>query len=288
MNMFIRYFSKLLSWPSFMLFIYTRQLYFLLKSHIYYYFPYFKPLIKTQKTANEILFDKTKKYFLDRVGSYKDLNTNIESVFYDKKKYNEKMKQQNNELEEKWRTSVMIKNTPRGNVIMCYDSFKQGFMYYCDKDLTFDLLNSLAAMYVIQFKCLDFFIDNVYFKENKTPFIDLYQKEEKKKTKEEGKPSKKSLFEENKDVFVKKKLDKSKSKIKFKKDEETEPEKEVFTNKFIKMGRCNNFSFLKKIVKKNENNSFTSSWTSKLNQENELQKNVFNYKDFKNLKNKQC
>ena len=156
------------------------------------------------------------------------------------------MKQQNNELEEKWRTSVMIKNSPRGNVIMCYDSFKQGFMYYCDKDLTFDLLNSLAAMYVIQFNCLDFFIDNHYFSENKTPFIELYQKEEKKKKKRKTTNlPKKSLFEENKDVFVKKKLDKSKIK-KEEKEEKKEPEKEVFTNKFIKMGKIHNFSFLKK------------------------------------------
>lgn len=283
--MFIKYFSKLFSFPSFIVFIYTRQFYFLLKSGFYYFFPSFKPLIKPPKTENEIFFDKAKENFLKAVSSHKNLNANIETVFYDKKKYNEKMKQQNNELEEKWRTSIMIKNSPRGNVIMCYDSFKQGFMYYCDKDLTFDLLNSLAAMYVIQFKCLDFFTDNNYFSENKTPFIELYQKEEKKEKKEDGKPSKKSLFEENKDVFVKKKLDKSKIK-KEEKEEKKEPEKEVFTNKFIKMGKTYNFSFLKKIVKKNENNSFVSSWTSKLNQENALQKKVFNYKDFKNLQSK--
>ena len=179
--MFIKYFSNLFSFPSFIVFIYTRQFYFLLKSGFYYFFPSFRPLIKPPKTENEIFFDKTKETFLKAVSSHKNLNANIETVFYDKKKYNEKMKQQNNELEEKWRTSVMIKNSPRGNVIMCYDSFKQGFMYYCDKDLTFDLLNSLAAMYVIQFNCLDFFIDNHYFSENKTPFIELYQKEEKKK-----------------------------------------------------------------------------------------------------------
>ena len=193
------------------------------------------------------------------------------------------MKEQNNFLEKKWKSSVLIRKTPRGNVIMCYDSFKLGFMYYCDNSIPYDILNCLASYYVIHFSCLDFFVDNEYYKDNKSKFVNLYYKEDNKEKEKEKK--KNSVFIENKEVFIKKKPKQNINKEdKTEKNKEAdEKPKEILRNKFINMGKCVNFSFLNKKCIVNENNNFQTDWNKKLNSENELQKQVFNYADYKKM-----
>tara|TARA_B100000900_G_C20546904_1_gene702967 strand:- start:101 stop:973 length:873 start_codon:yes stop_codon:yes gene_type:complete len=264
-------------------YIYSHRIYFMLKNNFYFYFPYFKPLIAVPKTELELFIEKYKNAFFHAINSEKNFNDNIVADFYDKEEYNKIMKEQNNFLEKKWKSSVLIRNTPRGNVIMCYDSFKLGFMYYCDNSLTYDILNSLASYYVIHFSCLDFFIDNTYYKDNKSKFVDLYCKEDNKEKEKEKK--KNSVLLENRDVFIKKK-----PKQVIKKEDETEKNKEVvekpneiFRNRFINMGKCVNFSVLNCPPVVNKNNNFQTDWNKKLNSENELQKQVFNYADYKKM-----
>jgi hypothetical protein len=67
----------------------------------------------------------------------------------------------NNEFEKKWRSRVLIENTPRGNVIMFYDIYKRGFSYYCDNAvMPYDIMNAAAMKYVLTFHCRDFFVDS--------------------------------------------------------------------------------------------------------------------------------
>jgi len=276
------------SWALFFSVVYGKLLFTSLKKGFYRLFPGVLPKIIAPKTEIEFFCENSKTYFDTAISSQKELSKNIEDIFYDKEKYNATMKEQNNFLENKWKTSVYMKYTPRGNVIMCYDSFKLGFVYYCDTSLPYEILNSLAAEYVIKYHCLDFFIDNEYYENNKSKLIDLYFKEEKKKNanKDTDKLPKTSLLQEHRSVFVKKKMDKSKIKQdKATTDKETANHiaKEMFTNKFIKMGKVHNFSFLKKEIPTNENNHFKSSWTNTLNEEDNLQKKVFNYRDFKKM-----
>tara|TARA_Y100000992_G_C21265437_1_gene493712 strand:- start:1352 stop:2224 length:873 start_codon:yes stop_codon:yes gene_type:complete len=264
-------------------YLYFHRICFLLHNHFYDYFPYFKPITAIPKTELELFIEKYKNDFFHAINSEKGFNDNIIADFYDKEQYNKIMKEQNNFLEKKWKSSVLVRNTPRGNVIMCYDSFKMGFMYYCDNSITYDILNSLASYYVIHFSCLDFFIDNTYYKDNKSKFLDLYFKEDNKEKEKEKK--KNSVFLENRDVFIKKK-----TKQVIKKDDETEKNKEVdektkeiFRNRFINMGKCVNFSFLNCPPVVNKNNNFQTDWNKKLNSENELQKQLFNYADYKKM-----
>ena len=48
---------------------------------------------------------------------------------------------------------------------MHYDLYKNGFAYYCNDSLNYNLLNAVAMKYVITFFCRDFFIDNHVFEE---------------------------------------------------------------------------------------------------------------------------
>lgn len=264
-------------------YVYFHRICLLLKNNFYFYFPYFKPITAVPKTELELFIEKYKKQFFYAINSEKSFNDNIIADFYDKEKYNKIMKEQNNFLEKKWKSSVLIRNTPRGNVIMCYDSFKMGFMYYCNNSITYDILNSLASYYVIHFSCLDFFIDNTYYKDNKSKFVDLYCKEDNKEKEKEKK--KNSVFLENRDVFIKKKPKQNiKKEDKTEKNKEAdEKPKEILRNKFINMGKCVNFSFLNCPPVVNKNNHFQTDWSKKLNSENELQKQVFNYADYKKM-----
>ena len=78
-------------------------------------------------------------------------------IFYNKKEYKQAIKEENNDLEKKWKSNILYKNTPRGNILMYYDAFKLGFVYTCDTSVSYDILNALAMKYVTEFRCLDFF-----------------------------------------------------------------------------------------------------------------------------------
>ena len=257
-----------------------------LKYHItnavFFVLPFLKPPpLPTIMTLSHDFVERHKQLFFENVKKEGEWNKSIDKIFYLKKDYNNYMKDANNELEEKWKTKILYINTPRGNVMLSYDSFKLAFMYYCDCNLSYDILNALAMDYVIKFRCLDFFVDNVCYEENKSPFIQLYFREDAdKKEKPEKKENK--LFEDNKNVFIKKKVVKKEKNVK--KDEKKEPEREIIRNKFVNMGKITNFSFLQKQKVDIPTNGFNANWTKNLKKENKLQRELFNYKDFKKLK----
>ena len=93
--------------------------------------------------------------------SIPNYSENIDAVFYSKTEWTEVLKDENNSLETKWRTKILIENTPRGNVIMYYDAYKLGFAYYSDQTMPYPVLNAVAMKYVLTFFCRDFFMDEI-------------------------------------------------------------------------------------------------------------------------------
>lgn len=55
--------------------------------------------------------------------------------------------------------NVLIENTPFGNVIMYYDSAKESFTYYCDKTLSYPIINTVGRKYALTFGCECLYID---------------------------------------------------------------------------------------------------------------------------------
>ena len=117
----------------------------------------------------------------------KNYNENIDAVFYSKSQWTELLKDENNYLEKKWRTKLLIENTPRGNIIMYYDAYKLGFAYYSDQTVPYPVLNAVAMKYVLTFFCRDFFMDEIVLPETNLSGITTKHKEEADAEREEKK-----------------------------------------------------------------------------------------------------
>jgi len=209
------------------------------------------------------------------------VNENIEKCLYDSEwysgKYNtnseiewkEKIKKEN-EIEESWKRRVMFESTPLGNVIMYYDVYKNGFAYYSNHSLMDYFLNGLAMKYVLIFKCRDFFMDEK-LSPIPSPLIKIKEEGEKKTNNEEGQ-SHRNVYSDN-SVFVKAKIPEIEKKIEknrvipanappkylfqkyftyFKDPQPKEkvPEPVLSKNKFIRVGKIEDFSFIQKPKKK--------------------------------------
>jgi len=246
---------------------------------------------KGPKTENDIMNEykeKQQSRFIKNLQS-ENANQNIEPVFYKKKKYQEMMKIENNEIEIKWRTRILIENTVRGNIIMFYDTYKQGFSYYSDnKTIPYDLMNAVAMKFTVLYSCRDFFMDEVIFPDTFiSPLIKIQEDdkdedddgEPKDEKEEEKKKEKERIAELRKNpVFAKlktyretetnqslpeAKISLMNSNIPFaeakilpieneqkKDEEEKKDEKLLVVNKFIYMGKIANYSIIQKPKKK--------------------------------------
>ena len=164
------------------------------------------------KSNSQLKLEFIESKFLE---SYKNqnMNENIEPIFYDKKQFNEIMKEKN-EYEEKWRRNIIMKNVTRENnirtnIIMFYDAFKSGFTYYCDDNsISYNILNHVAMQYVIAFQCRDFFVDESFLLEKKcelSPFIEKQTKQNvqnKNLVTRNSKVCKEYIFNKNKFIYL--------------------------------------------------------------------------------------
>ena len=50
---------------------------------------------------------------------------NVEETLYDKEDYKKTLEESDNVLETSWKRRIMIDHTPRGNIIMYYDPYKE-------------------------------------------------------------------------------------------------------------------------------------------------------------------
>ena len=185
----------------------------------------------------------------------------IDPIFYDRPLYKKLMEEPNNYLETQWKTRILYDNTTRGNIIMYYDVYKEGFAYYCDQTgISYRVLNIVAMKYTTTFRCQDFFVDNLLIPDNKSPMIgyikDELEIEEENKRKVTNKLLSNNRNEKNEQIDIKspfaklqnysinppnKHIDLAKT---------PEKEKEKITNKFMYMGKCSNFSMIQKIPHK--------------------------------------
>jgi len=197
----------------------------------------------------------------------KNYNENIDDVFYKREEYNKIVAEADNILEPKWKRRILYEFTPRGNIIMFYDAYKEGFAYYSDTQMTYEILNSAAIKYSILFRCRDFFIDEQSYPNGYvSPLIKLKEDQDKK-------PASKKVALEG--PFMKSKKTAQNTTI--------DPVAKIYSqNKFVYLGKTCNFSFLKKesVVKKVVETGYSSIFQGEKN----AQRGVFDYRKFKELK----
>jgi hypothetical protein len=181
------------------------------------------------------------------------------------------MMNQENDLEKKWKTRILFETTPRGNIIMHYNPFKNAFAYYCDNaSLPYIILNAVVMKYVLVYRCIDLFIDEHVSGENPSPLIQLIKDYEKEQDK---KPDTEKIA-----------LPKSKAFAKFKNYSKaattTDDTTSVSTtpkmiNSIVYMGKIANFSFIQKSSKKK------MGFRSKLLEGLDSQTKIKSWRDFK-------
>ena len=212
------------------------------------------------------------------------LNGNTNQEFYSKQNYQTAISADKNPLEIEWKHRILFENTPRGNVIMYYDPYKLAFAYYCDtSSMSYKLLNAIAMKYVIRFHCVDLFVDNEVLPVEcvspliKTLYIDEPVKN-KPKSNQAGIDLKNAPFVKLKKYDTSVKNTKNKDE---KKDENKDEKKLIIHNNFVCIGKIINFSFISKVEKRSQISGFKSNLLDNLTAENNLQKQVLSYKDFK-------
>ena len=182
----------------------------------------------------------------------------------------------------------MLETTPRGNILMYYDAYKQGFSYYSDtSNIPYFVINAAIMKYVLLYRCRDFFLDDQITPENHPS--PLLHKSDKSPTDQSTKnPTKQAdLQKSNSKVFAKLKNyhNVSTKTQSVKPDaENTTNEKKYTRNKVIYSGKIANATLLQKPTTKNSRLIFSSPLLDGLSDNSSVQKQVFNYKDFKRLK----
>ena len=205
------------------------------------------PIIEIDET--QVFIDKQKQIFFDTFFDFEN------KTIKNKEKWNENIDpscysidilsslDENNELELQWKRRLLQQTTPRGNIIMYYDFYKQAFAYVSDQQMTYAILNACAMKYVRTFRCFDFFVDvNILPFDFVSPFS-IIQEDIEKKEREiiiEKKKEKGVLFD-NTAPFLKPILKK-------KEPNYSKPNKRDYRNTFRYLGKISNLPLLMKIV----------------------------------------
>lgn len=251
-------------------------------------FGYKPPKAITVSTLSNTYEERQKQRLLESYESSKDFNENVDKCFYNQAELREVLIEENNALEKTWKTRILFENTPRGNVIMYYDAFKQGFAYYCDQtSLPYHLLNAVAMKYVMTFRCRDFFADNQETPENHpSPLLEPVKAKEVVAKKEESVgPKKPAPFAKFKSYnMVNSKVKEEEKKKKEGKEENEEKEEKIYIrNKFISLGKIINFKLIQPIEKK-RGFTFKSNLMESMKNDQSFQKSVMSYAEYKKLK----
>jgi len=198
-----------------------------------------------------LFIEKQKKLFLDTffdienkvIKNKEKWNENIDPICYSD--LQDLILQENNDLELQWKRRLLYETTPRGNIIMYYDLYKQAFAYVSDQQMTYAILNACAMKYVRIFRCFDFFVDvNILPFDLISPFS-LLQEQIDKKEKEKivEKKKEKGICFDKDAPFIKPILKKS---VSFSPVEEEK--KRDYHNNFRYLGKISNLPLLMKIV----------------------------------------
>ena len=215
-------------------------LYFLFRVYDKVWTLLFKPkiplVIKAEEKPdpNMVFVNQRQDRLLRTYDNKIDMNMNIEPIFYNKQKFSECMREENNPLEQRWKKNLLYESTPRGSIFMYYDVYKGGFAYYADQNsIPYPILNAMAMKYVVTFFCRDFFTDDSITKEpSKLSDLTIYPEPVQKP----NKPSNEHM-----------------AKFKNYKVVTTGSDKKhpvaITRNKFISLGKPYNFSVIQKTSK---------------------------------------
>lgn len=201
---------------------------------------------KDENDEKDEYIEKHHQRFLESYNSHIDYNENIQKEFYMKEEYDKLIVQNSNILESSWKHRILIEDSPFGNIIMFYNSYKQGFSYYSDENVPYVFLNAVAMKYVLKYFCRDFFIDNsIVPKSACSPFLHIHEIDKKKMNN--------NKIDVTKGPFAKLKTYKPEPKKTIGKDgmKQIEEKTEDFIkNKFIGCGKIYQFSPLQSVPKK--------------------------------------
>jgi hypothetical protein len=187
----------------------------------------------------------------------KEWNVNIDSILYERKGLKQYLENNDNILENQWKSRKLMESTPYGNIIMQYNIFNEGFVYYSDQSgIPYSVLNAMAMKYVLIFRCRDLFIDESIIPHgNTSPFITFIledEKNEQNKRKEANKSlTKLPHFMENSPfAILKDRSSQNPSQCTTHKPNPVIPVIEKRKNKFICLGKIHNCNILQIMPKK--------------------------------------
>lgn len=245
------------------------------------------------KSPMETYIERNLNRFLKTFESTEKYSENIATCFYEKDQLKQMLIEANNPLELEWKRRILYESTPRGNIMMHYDPYKLGFVYYSDTNImNVGLLNAAAMKYCISYRCRDFFVDNGVTPENRhSALIPIHFIEPPAQKKGTNNSSTQKLDNSAFAKFKNYSKQTEKSHPNNKKvtviSPTDLPTKDVCKNRFIYMGKMSNKSLLQPIKKyTNTINGFTSQHLDNLKGETQLQERVLSYKDFKRNANK--
>ena len=233
--------------PLFYLYIYyVHFIAFLLRIYNYLFLKTSLPIKEIDETL--VFTEKQKQIFFDTFFDFENKtiknkdkwNENIDPSCYSLDFLQDLTFVENNEFELQWKRRLLQLITPRGNIIMYYDFYKQAFAYVSDQQMPYIVLNACAMKYVRIFRCFDFFIDvNILPFDLVSPFS-IIQEEMDKKEREKitEKKKEKGILFDNNAPFIKPIL----------KKKDTIISKRDYRNNFRYLGKMSNLSLLTKIV----------------------------------------
>jgi hypothetical protein len=245
------------------------------------------------KSPMETYIERNLTRFLKTFESTEKYSENIADGFYEKDRLKQLLIDANNPLELEWKRRILYESTPRGNIMMHYDPYKLGFVYYSDTNImNVGLLNAAAMKYCISYRCRDFFVDNGVTPYNRhSGLIPIHFIEPPTQKKGTDKSSTQKLDNSAFAKFKNYSKQTEKSHPNNKKVTVISPNdlqsKDVCKNRFIYMGKISNMNLLQPMKKyTNTINGFKSQHLDNLKGETQLQQRVLSYKDFKRNANK--
>jgi len=182
---------------------------------------------------------------------------------------------------ERLKNSYVLESTPLGNVLMIYDKDRETFKYYSDNSIPYRYLETVGRKYAKQFGIKQVFIDmeeELKISEEKWEKgrIEKEEKLEKEKIQKEEAIKNNKHIEQKKSVFAKfKNYNKEsgsghvnigappKNSIPNKQSIEKENDKVLLkekTNRYTYEGKFANFSFIKKIDRKEVNKNYAMTF----------------------------
>lgn len=162
------------------------------------------------------------------------------------------------------KNTILLENTPDGNVLMRYNLDRAGFEYWCDyKNIKYDYLETVARKFVITNFCIDLYKDRIKNIQDQKSKLEEEKREKEKKINEEIDDSITNSIEESEeedDVFLKPKQLHEKIGAE-KKDKKPEEIVATESNKYLYMGKINEFKWLSKRKETgNEKNVSYTQW----------------------------